>query len=697
MKEIIKIFIDQLDRFTVLLVCAVLSATCLAIWSINHVFIDNVLLKDAQSLSSNIAYRINEELQADRTLNIHRPFENTLSGFTQDNNPFNQVINQKSLKPETLSNFKAASLNDVPSLKSFIDKRMDGQAYLSEIQNYVVYLGNGTVFLPQKLFQDNHLHRQYEYEPEILSSVKRVFYTGKSLYSLRENPESSSSQHFVPLFHQDKVVAVVMLEAFQSRAGLKMASAVSNAVSMTTFAGLPIVVLVIYLVWAHLRESAKAKQEISFLEHHDQLTALPNRTGFYNQLRDLIQASSIKAEKFAVFSIDIDGFNHINDSVGHDIADQYLIGIANEIGKLIPSSAILSRLSGDEFAAIFPGISTAEEAANMASEIFEKLAEPFDVQGEDIYGTASIGIAFYPDNGLDEIALMKNTDMALKRAKADGGNMFRFFEPAMDQALQRYRLLERGLFKAIAEDEFEIYYQPQVELSGAKVIGYEALLRWRHPELGMISPAEFIPILEKTKMIVEVGDYVLNRACEEALSWPDEQRLAVNLSPVQFEFQNVPNMVSNALANSGFPAERLELEITESVLMSDSEEAINMLKELKELGVQIAMDDFGTGYSSLSYITEFEFDKIKIDRSFVTSIHTDERARAIISTIIGLGRALDIMITAEGIETSEQLILIQSAGCHYGQGYLFGKPEPLDEIIANQKEISDKLTVLHVA
>ena len=254
----------------------------------------------------------------------------------------------------------------------------------------------------------------------------------------------------------------------------------------------------------------------------------------------------------------------------------------------------------------------------------------------------------------------------------------------MDQALQKRRELEKSLVRALKEEEFELYYQPQVELSNAKIIGYEALLRWNHPEKGMISPADFIPVLEETKMIVEVGEYVLRRACKEALTWENGEKVAVNLSTVQFEHQDVPSMVAKALSDTGLSADRLEIEITESTLMSDTDAALVMLEDLKKLGVNIAMDDFGTGYSSLSYISEFEFDKIKIDRSFVASIQNEERARAIITTIIGLGRALDIMITAEGIETNEQLLLIQAAGCHFGQGYLFGKPVPLSDIIENK-------------
>jgi len=386
--------------------------------------------------------------------------------------------------------------------------------------------------------------------------------------------------------------------------------------------------------------------------------------------------------------VDLDGFHKINDEIGHSEGDKILVTVVNRIKSTHVKIEILARLSSDEFVMILPDVVSAQEAADYAEQFKKALAEPYELNGDEIICTVSMGIAFGPDEDVEGESLLKNAKLALYRAKEEGGNTFRFFEPDMDRALQKRRRLEKSLIHAIKREEFELYYQPQVELCGRAITGYEALLRWNHPELGMVSPGEFIPALEETKMIVEVGEYVLRRACREALQWSNNEKVAVNLSAVQFEHQNVPEMVAKALLDTGLPAERLELEITESILISDPDMAIQMLGELKDLGVNIAMDDFGTGYSSLSYISKIEFDKIKIDRSFVSSIQTDERARAIITTVIGLGRTLDIMITAEGIETQEQLLLIQAAGCHFGQGFLFGRPMPLSDIMSNKGDQS---------
>lgn len=676
----IRTFTQQFDKFTLAVITSVFILTVFTISTIHYVFVERLILKDAHNLSEDVATQIRGEFFTEGvTLDRMAP------GASSDQVRAS-VSRGIQLKPKNstsymnLPKFTAKPLVDGDNLNRLINNHVGDHNYLNALESYGVYLPSGTVFLPQKEFRENGALKKFTSSFRIISSVQSVFINGKSLYAFRENEFGAYTQHYIPLFDDGNVIAVVMLEAIQTTAGTKMAKAVSNAVYFTTIAGIPVILLMMYLGWMRFKDKLQAQEQISFLASNDHLTELPNRSAFNAVLERSIDNANMHDEKFAIFSLDLDGFNQINDVVGHSAGDRFLINIAKRLDAHKPSTSTLARIAGDEFSLILPDVSTPEKAAEIAQTLLSQILLPFPGPGEEISCTGSIGVAFGPENGQDGETLFKNAKLALYRAKQDGGNSFRFFEPNMDRALQARRELERSLSLAIKREEFEIYYQPQVELSGAKVIGYEALLRWNHPERGMVSPVEFIPVLEETKMIVEVGEYVLRRACREALNWKDDAKVAVNLSTVQFEHQDVPEMVARALADSGLAAERLEIEITESILMSDTDAALETLARLKEVGVNIAMDDFGTGYSSLSYISEFDFDKIKIDRSFVSSIQDDERARAIISTVIGLGRALGIMITAEGIETNEQLLLIQAAGCHFGQGYLFGKPVPLDQI-----------------
>ncbi|GAA6213091.1 hypothetical protein NBRC116602_28320 [Hyphomicrobiales bacterium 4NK60-0047b] len=697
----LKTFTQQLDKITVAVIVSVFLLTLFTITSIHYMFVDRLIIQDAHTLSTNVADKIRGEFfpgdilknSAKRT----RSFLQTGNGVTDRS--FNRNSKNTNISTDTLPQFTARPLLGAPKLKQFFDEHINDHNYLNALESFAVYLPSGTVYLPQKKFRAGSDLKKFTNSYRFVSSVQSVFKNGKSLYAFRENDESTHTQHFIPLKRDGKVLGVVLLEARQTTAGAKVANAVSSAVYFTTFAGLPVILLVMYLGWMRFREKTQAQEKISFLALNDHLTELPNRLTFNNILKHTIDINTeAEEENIAVFSIDIDDFNQINEIIGHEAGDQYLISIAERLQEFKPKSATLSRMSGDEFAIILPEISTPEEASELAVQFLKQIAQPFPHKQEDITCTGSIGIAFGRSKDQKAETILKNAKLALYLAKEDGGNSFRFFEPTMDQALQRRRELVKNLTRALKEEEFELYYQPQVELNDAKIIGYEALLRWNHPTKGMVSPADFIPILEETKMIVEVGEYVLRRACKEALSWENDEKVAVNLSTVQFEHQDVPSMVAKALSDTGLAAERLEIEITESTLMSDTDAALVMLEDLKKLGVHIAMDDFGTGYSSLSYISEFEFDKIKIDRSFVSSIQDDERARAIITTIIGLGRALDIMITAEGIETNEQLLLIQAAGCHFGQGYLFGRPVPLNEITDKQSaELSAEETKVNPA
>ena len=684
-------FFKQLDGLTVAVIGSLLGITIFAISVINHFFVDRLLLDDAQNLSIHAADQIQKELFLKRNIPNEVNLANLINKSNDKNRSFDQAVRGLSVMSQTEQDglrmplFRAMPLVGSPKLKAFLRNKMQNEANLNQLGAYALYLPSGQVFLPERLYNNQALKALYVRSYSIISSVQSVFIKAQPLYSYREKETVSFTRHFVPLKQGNQVIAVVLLEAKQTVAGEQMANAVSSAVTLTALAGLPVVFLVVYLVWTRLQESLQAEQKISYLSQHDKMTGLPNRSGFYEALKRSIDMAQDTHEEFAVLLIDLDGFHKINDIAGHAVGDEILVNVVNRLNQYQMTGSALARLAGDEFAMILPGVDSATEAAQFAKLFQDELDMPHHINEEEIFCSSSIGLAFGPDGDLDAESLLKNARLALYRAKQEGGKTFRFFEPAMDKELQKIRKLEKDLAHAIKREEFEIYYQPQVELTGHSIKGYEALLRWNHPELGMVSPGDFIPVLEETKMILEVGEYVLRRACLEALQWSNNETVAVNLSPVQFEHQDVAQMVRSILRETGLPGERLELEITESILMSDTEKTIRCLSALKQLGVHIAMDDFGTGYSSLSYISKFEFDKIKIDRSFITLIQTDERARAIITTIIGLGRSLDIMITAEGIETQEQLLLIQAAGCHFGQGYLFGRPMPLSHIVSSAK------------
>lgn len=688
-------FIKKIDGLTVAVIGSLLVITSFAIGAINYFFVDRILLDDAQSLSHSAAGKIHEKLFNSDGLGsyvhlskvIHKSSKGVRKNINA--NVFQPLFQADRRSNLSLPKLTALRLEGSLDLKNFLNTHLKAQAYFYELDSYGIYLPYGDVYLSDKIYADKARRKNYSSGSSILTSVSSVFENERSLYSFQENTQTSLTRHFVPLKHKGRVIAVVLLEARNTSAGAKMADAVSDAISSTMLTGLPFIFLLLLVAWSRFNENQLARQEINFLSHHDHLTGLLNRAGYYQSVGQTFRSKLSNEEKFAVFLVDLDRFHTINADVGATCADEILKTVVERLETNSPTNAVVARLSGDEFAIICPDISSPEVAVQFAKVIKDSLAVPHRVENEEIICTGSLGLVFAPDNGSNGQTLIKNAKLALYRAKANGGNTFSFFEPEMDKELQERRILVRELANAINNEEFEIYYQPQVELSDRSVKGYEALLRWNHPKLGMVSPVAFIPVLEDTKMIIEVGEYVLKRACREALTWSNDERVAVNLSPVQFEHQDIVAMVETALEESGLAPERLELEITESILMSDTNAAMKILAALKDLGVHIAMDDFGTGFSSLSYISTFDFDKIKIDRSFVSCIQSDERARAIITTVIGLGRTLDIMITAEGIETSEQLLLIQAAGCHFGQGYLFGKPEPLAKILENQSETID--------
>jgi diguanylate cyclase (GGDEF)-like protein len=428
-----------------------------------------------------------------------------------------------------------------------------------------------------------------------------------------------------------------------------------------------------------ITERIRAEKKIAHLAHYDALTDLPNRTLFRQHLARELDRTK-RGEQLAVLYIDIDEFKSVNDSLGHPVGDELLKAVACCLRNCIRETDFVARLGGDEFAVVQTGVRQPSDVLDLVNRIYQSLREPCNCLGHQVATDASIGIAMAPDDGDDLDQLLKNADLAMYGAKADGRRTYRFFEPEMDARVKARRMLELDLRQAIAEDAFELNYQPVVNLRSNKVVGCEALLRWKHPVRGMVSPAEFIPIAEETGLICQIGDWVLATACAEAASWPAGIKVAVNVSPVQFRSQAFELKVAKALATSGLPAARLELEITEAVLIRDNEAALATLQHLSALGVRIALDDFGTGYSSLSYLQRFPFDKIKIDRSFVEAIAESEGSSAIVQAVIGIAMARNMTTTAEGVETEQQKDMLRSLGCTEMQGFLFSRAQPAAEI-----------------
>lgn len=419
-------------------------------------------------------------------------------------------------------------------------------------------------------------------------------------------------------------------------------------------------------------EVVAGAKRLDYLARHDTLTGLPNRMHFQEGM-DAALVGLDPDKPLAVLSIDLDDFKLVNDTLGHLAGDALLREVAGRLNRCTTARDLLARLGGDEFALLAP-MERPQDAAAMAQAILAALAKPFEIDGETVSIGASIGIAIAPRDGQSTESLLQYADVALYRVKSDKGRDFRFFEPAMDQALRERREMKRDLSQALARGELSVVYQPQVDIASNRLTGFEALLRWDSATHGSVPPVVFIPLAEESGLIEAIGAFVLRQACADAAQWPGQLSLAVNLSPAQFRHRAVVRTVADALDETGFAPQRLELEITESVLFDENAEALASLRQLHQLGIRVALDDFGTGYSSLSYLRRFAFDKIKIDRSFVSDLPGAEDSAAIVRAIIGLGRSLKTRVTAEGVETWEQLLMLRAEGCNEAQGYLFSRP-----------------------
>ncbi len=424
-------------------------------------------------------------------------------------------------------------------------------------------------------------------------------------------------------------------------------------------------------------ERKRNEGRIAHLAHHDPLTDLANRAALNMKLVETVERAAAAGTRFALLCIDLDRFKEVNDLYGHAAGDNVLLEIAKRM-KGAAAGAFLARLGGDEFMAICIEGEVPEAATAMAQRLVEAVSEDIDCDGRKVRLGMSIGIAMYPADGTDVVALLRNADAALYRAKAEGRGAIRFFEADMDRMLHDRRALQADLALAVSRNELQIYYQPQARVTG-QIIGFEALLRWDHLRRGFVPPGTFVPLAEESGLIDQIGEWVLREACREAASWRKPLQIAINLSPVQLRQQELVPMVHSVLLETGLPPERLLLEITEGALMDDYSRAVSILRRLKALGVRIAMDDFGTGYSSLSYLQSFPFDKIKIDQTFIANLERNAQSAAIVRAVLGLGRSLDLTTVAEGVETQAQLTILRSEGCDEMQGYLIGRPQPIAE------------------
>ena len=438
------------------------------------------------------------------------------------------------------------------------------------------------------------------------------------------------------------------------------------------------------------REELQAKSQ--YLAYHDSLTGLGNRLLFKEQLDEALKDVSVTPHPLAVLFLDLDGFKAVNDTLGHSVGDLLLKSIAAKLRDLLPSTDRIARLGGDEFAILQISSAQPISSTQIAERIIEIVSQPHDIDGHDVTVGASIGVAIARPGEISTENLLKSADLAMYSAKSEGRGTYRIFDPQMDAMVQTRRSLERDMRTALAQGGFELYYQPLVNLQTKRVTAFEALMRWNHKERGAVPPSEFIPVAEDMGLIVQLGEWALRHACMEAVAWPDDIRVCVNLSLLQFSKGNLVSTVVSALASSGLPASRMELEITESVLLEKSERNIAILNQLRKLGVRISMDDFGTGYSSLAYLWKFPFDTVKIDRSFVMEMESDPKAAAIVNTVVALGKTLNLTVTAEGVETTSQAQALSDSGCDQAQGYLFGRP--LSLTAANNLANGDSASVV---
>jgi len=556
-------------------------------------------------------------------------------------------------------------------LLSNIDKT--GGEFVSRLDGFAILTPKGTALAVGGKLSPESLDAALR-QSDVKSAIARATSEDRvELADLADNGDVSLA--FVPVMEGDKLARVYAFTVDQSAA----ASLTNLALTVVTLTTSLLIVMGFSVPAAiasrRIRERWLAEDKIHFLAMHDALTGLPNRVQFNQYLEHAVARAKRHGNLMAVFCLDLDRFKDVNDTLGHATGDALLEEVSARLRENTRDVDLVGRLGGDEFAIVAEEIDTPEDAMRLARRICTALAAGYQVNGHEVTTSASVGIAMGPLEHEPNDVLLKNADLALYRAKEDGRNTFRFFEPAMDAALQKRRRLENDLRNALRKNQLYLDYQPQFGLENGKLTGYEALVRWWHPSEGEVPPTTFIPIAEETGLIIPLGEWILKTACSYATTWPLDTKLAVNLSPAQFKTQDVYALVRRVLAETGLEPNRLELEITEGIILQNTESVIETLTKLDQLGVSIAMDDFGTGYSSLSYLTRFPVKKIKIDRSFIDTLGSSPQTSAIVSSIVGLGQSLHVTITAEGVETEGQAAMLKKWGCDQVQGYYYGRPE----------------------
>lgn len=557
--------------------------------------------------------------------------------------------------------------------------RADNVLHMSQIDTATVYtvrngkprlssFHGGPALRPLRPFERNAL---------ALAIKTETIQTRSTKFSAVTNALTSTT--FVPMFRNGELRAVILVSSSLAKSGGALISYFNNIVMFTamivTAAGF---FLVLFLL-STMRRRARETAEFEYLQRYDGLTKLPNRKLFLERLNEVIEQTSHGAKPLAILIIDIDRFKEINETLGYKYGDELLRKFANRLSYQLRNAHTIARLSADEFAIIMQDAGDYLSVAKDIEVLLANIGNTYRMKDTEVDVTHSLGIAFASKDTPDADLLLKNADLALNRAKDDGRDTYRFFEAEMDLARQGQLGLARDMRTALRDNDFILYYQPQHNLKDDSLAGYEALIRWQHKEKGFISPDDFIPLAEESGHIVQIGEWVLREACREAVTWKRPYRIAVNLSVVQFEKQDIASLVESVLFDTGLDPERLELEVTESLFIANTDAVVATLERIRALGVRVALDDFGTGYSSLSYLSRFPYNKIKIDRSFVAKMFIEDSAQAIISAIIGLGRTLGVTVTAEGIETEEEAKLLRIAGCQEAQGYFYGKPRDLSK------------------
>ncbi len=440
----------------------------------------------------------------------------------------------------------------------------------------------------------------------------------------------------------------------------------------------------------NISDRKRAEAHLLHIAHHDALTGLPNRIMLGERIDEEIFQCRNSGRSFALHFLDLDRFKSINDALGHRTGDRLLEVLSERLLRCVDGNDLVARLGGDEFAILQTDLKSSEEALRFAQHVVSVVEEPFHISGRELQTNASVGITKFPEDGHNSEELLRCADMAMYQSKAEGGNTFHLFSTKMDKHVKETAALEAELRSAIEQDQLELFYQPQIDLSTHEIVGAEALLRWNRPGYGVVAPNVFLGAAEEVGLILPIGEWVIFSACRQAREWMDlglqTPRIGINISPTQFRKQNVPQLIKDALVSCALPPDKLEIEITENIVLHGSEATVRDLREIREMGVAISIDDFGTGYSSLGYLSRYKVDALKIDRSFTRDMISDPNSTVIIKAIVGLGKSLDLSIVAEGVETPEQAEYLRGAGCEMAQGYLFGKPVPADEFAVLLKE-----------